>query len=68
MIYGLNTGPIKNPDGILLNKMILKYTWGEFPGDPMVRTFTVKGPDSIPGQGSRVPQALKCSQKINKNK
>ena len=31
--------------------------------------FTVKGPGSIPGQGSKIPQAVQCGQKqINKMK
>ena len=43
---------------------------GEFPGSPMVRTpsFHFWVPRSIPGQGTKVPQAaLWCGQK-NKNK
>ena len=32
----------------------------EFPGDPVVRTwcFHCRGPDSTPGRGTRIPQAV----------
>ena len=37
----------------------------EFPGSPVVRThsFAAEGLDSIPGQGSKSPQATGCGQK-----
>ena len=37
-----------------------KSTFGEFPGGPEVKTwpFTVKGPGSIPGQGTKILQVL----------
>ena len=43
---------------------------GEFPGRPAVKTraFTAVDPGSIPGQGTKIPQAMWCSQKqTNKN-
>ena len=33
-----------------------KSQWGEFPGGPVVRT--AEGPGWIPGQGTKVPQAV----------
>ena len=42
----------------------------EFPGSPVVRTqdFHCRGPQfysSIPGGGTKIPQAMRCSQKSN---
>ena len=44
-----------------------KAPW-EFPGGPVVRThaFTAKGPSSIPGWRTKIPQAMWHDQKINK--
>ena len=39
---------------------------GEFPGCPVVKTpraFTAEGPLSIPGGGTKIPQAAKHDQK-----
>ena len=40
----------------------------KFPGDPVVRTLVLSllGPGSIPGQGAKIPQAMRRSQKTNK--
>ena len=40
----------------------------EFPGSPVVRTlrFHCCGLGSIPGQGTKIPQAVQCSQKKSK--
>ena len=42
----------------------------EFPGSPVVGTLTDEDPDSIPGQGTGIPQASWHAQKIflKKNK
>ena len=44
----------------------------EFPGGPVVMTwcFHCRGPGSIPGQGTEIPEAAWCSQnkKYNNNK
>ena len=45
--------------------------WGwECPGCPVVRTwpFYHQGPGSIPGQGTKLPQAIRCSHKKGKKK
>ena len=41
----------------------------EFPGGPEVRTLHSHclGHDSVPGQGPRIPQAMRLSQKKKKN-
>ena len=33
-----------------------------------LRTFTAEGPGSIPGRGTKIPQATQCSQKKKKRK
>lgn len=40
----------------------------EFPGSPVVKSqaFTDKGLGLVPGQGTKVPQATRHDQKINK--
>lgn len=42
--------------------------WGEFPGDPVIRThaFTTKDTGLIPGQRRKIPPALPHSQKKKK--
>ena len=42
-----------------------RYTFGEFAGGPVVRTlcFTAKGVGSVPGWGTKIPQAMKHGQK-----
>ena len=42
----------------------------EFPGFPVVRTmcFHCQGPSSVPGQGTKIPQAVQYSQKKKKCK
>ena len=42
--------------------------WGEFPGDPVIRThaFTSKDTGLIPGQRRKIPPALPHSQKKKK--
>ena len=42
----------------------------EFPGGPVVRTrsFHCWGPGSIPGQGTKIPQAAQCGQEKKKKK
>ena len=44
--------------------------WGEFPGDPVIRThaFTSKDTGLIPGQRRKIPPALPHSQKKKKKK
>ena len=32
------------------------------------RTFTARGTGSIPGQGTKIPHAVRCSQKLKKTK
>ena len=52
-------------------KLEIKNTvTGNFPGSPLVRTcaFTVKGAGSIPGQGTKIPQAAWHSHKTKQNK
>ena len=46
----------------------LRFTCGEFPGSPVVRTQRVHcwGPGSIPGQGTKIPQAAWHGQKKKK--
>ena len=39
-----------------------EYFW-EFPGGPVVRTLGFQCPSWMPGQGSKNPQAGRCSQK-----
>ena len=43
-----------------------KSMYREFPGSPMVRTqgFHCHGPGSIPGQGTKIPQAMWHDQEI----
>ena len=38
---------------------------GQFPGSPVLRTpaFTAEGTGSIPGQGTKIPQAAKKQNK-----
>ena len=45
-----------------------RYTFGEFAGGPVVRTlcFTAKGVGSVPGWGTKIPQAMKHGQKKKK--
>ena len=40
----------------------------EFPGSPVVRAqhFHYQGPDSIPDQGTKIPQSMWCNQKKRK--
>ena len=42
----------------------------EFPGDPVVRTwrFHCRGPGSIPGGGTKIPQAAQRGQNKQTNK
>ena len=40
----------------------------EFPGGPVVRTLHFHGPGSIPGRGTKIPQAKFRDQKQNKTK
>ena len=42
---------------------------GEFPGSSMVRTraFTAEGPGSIPGWGTKIPQARIAAKNKNKD-
>ena len=42
----------------------------DFPGSPMVKTLpsTPGGMGSIPGQGTKVPSAMGCGQKLKKKK
>ena len=46
----------------------LKVMTGEFPGGQLLGlwAFTAKGPASIPGQGTRIPQAARHGQKKKK--
>ena len=45
------------------------YSW-EFPGGPVVRTwpFHCGGPGSVPGRGTKILQASRCSQEKRKKK
>ena len=47
-----------------------KHSAREFPGGPVVRTpcFHCGGVGSIPGQGTKIPQAVQCGQKTKTNK
>ena len=55
---------------------MIRITWDDcekrrawkFPGGPMVRTgaFTAQGLGSIPGEGTKIPQATQHSQKKKK--
>ena len=47
---------------------IKKWSCREFPGCPVVRTwcFHCCGPGSIPGRGTKIPQATQCGQKKKK--
>ena len=50
------------------NTLNKKY-FGEFPGGPVVRTWcTAVGPGSIPGQGTKIVQATRHTQKKKKKK
>ena len=44
----------------LRKEVTILKTLGEFPGGPVVRTcaFTAMGLGSIPGQGTKIPQAM----------
>ena len=46
-----------------------KSTFGEFPSGPGVKTwpFHYEGPGSIPGQGTKILQVLRCGQKTPQN-
>ena len=46
-----------------------QYFW-EFPGSPVVRTrhFHCLGWSSVPGQGTKIPQAIQHSQKKKKER
>ena len=41
---------------------------GDFPGSPVVKTscFHCRGTDSIPGQGTKIPQTTECGKKKKK--
>ena len=47
----------------------MQFCW-DFPGGPVVKNqcFHCRGTGSIPGQGTKVPQAVQCSQKKKKKK
>ena len=62
MIYCILNEPLKR-----LHKKILSW---EFPGGPVVRTrrFHCCGLSSIPGQGTKIPQAAWHGQKKKKKK
>ena len=40
------------------NGLKKKKNWREFPGGPVLRTWHVHCPGSIPGQGAEIPQAV----------
>ena len=48
-----------------LSNTALIPTCLEFPGGPVVKTqrFHCHSPDSIPGRGTKIPQAVQCGQK-----
>ena len=49
---------------LLRKYMVLKSNaFLEFPGGPVVRTFTAKGAGSIPGRGTNISQNMRHSQK-----
>ena len=53
-----------------ISKMKGPTSW-EFPGSPVVRTahtLTAKDPGSVPGQGTKIPQAALHRQKKKKKK
>ena len=43
-------------------------THGEFPGGPVLglHVFTTEGPGSIPGRGTKIPQAMQPEKKKKK--
>ena len=49
---------------------IREYPPRELPGGPVVRlhALTAEGPGSIAGQGIKIPQVVRCSQKKKKKK
>ena len=51
-------------------KTIKKSKRWEFPGDPVVRTWHLQrhGLDSIPGPGTKIPQAMGPKKKKHQNK
>ena len=51
-----------------MNELKKKKDCREFPGSPVVRTpcFTYEGPGSIPGRGTKIPQAAWRGQKKKK--
>ena len=48
---------------------VQKGLW-DFPGGPVVKTlrFQCRGMGSIPGQGTKIPHSVQCSQKTKKIK
>ena len=48
----------------LLFRVIEVLKLREFPGSPVVRTPSSHccGPDSVPGQGTKIPRAVQCGQ------
>ena len=48
----------------LYRKSYSKILVGEFSGSPVVRTFTAEGLGSIPGWGTKILQAVWCSQNV----
>ena len=50
--------------------MYTKQKNRDIPGDPAVNTpcFHWRGTGSIPGQGTKIPYAVQCKQKVQTNK
>ena len=69
---GPETTPPSSPGRRLcpqLPLLLLKAQAREFPRGPAARglcIFTAEGTGSIPGEGTEIPQAAQCGQKINK--
>ena len=63
LVISLKSGQVTAPESLC--HLYSKITFREFPGGPVVRlcASTAGGMGSIPGQGNKIPQAARCSQK-----
>ena len=66
----LEAGNSRGPYNFKLYSKMLVFFFcngvsGDFPGSPVVKTscFHCRGTDSIPGQGTKIPQTTECGKK-----
>ena len=66
IFFGYDTKSIGNKGKAELDFIKIRDIW-DFPGSPVVKTpgFQCRGMGSIPGQGTKIPQAVRRRQKTN---